>query len=111
MTFGIEEKLFIKNSFKGIIQSGNYEKVILNLMNKSEIIFPNQYIHVESQSKGECDYIDTSTNEKYDAKLPFSNKQGKLIGSRESDYEEWYNLISNIRGEFDSNNEKIDIKR
>lgn len=32
----------ISDEFKDFVQSGNYEVVILNLMNQSQIVFPNR---------------------------------------------------------------------
>ena len=45
------------------------------------MVFPHNYVHLEDQSSGQCDYIDLSTGEKFDAKLPLNPKDGKLIGS------------------------------
>lgn len=50
-------------------------------MKKSKVVFPHNYIHLENQSSGQCDYVDLSTGAKFDAKLPLSPKDGKLIGS------------------------------
>ena len=79
----------ISNDFKWLIKSGNYENLILELMNKSIKLFPNQYEHIESQAKGECDFVDIQTKTKYDAKLPFTPRQGQLIGSNNANYENW----------------------
>ena len=75
----------IHNDIKELIKSGNYERIILDLMNASKTIFPNQYIHQDIQANGECDFIDVITGEKFDAKIPIDKRQGKLIGSRKGD--------------------------
>ena len=72
----------IYNAIKDIIKSGNYETLVLDLMNESKIIFPGHYIHMKNQAHGECDFIDDATDEKYDAKFPINQKQGQMIGSR-----------------------------
>ena len=92
MGFTIREQAIINDNFKELIRGGNYEKLIERLMNDSQKIFPNKYKHLEKQSKGECDFIDLSTNQKYDAKLLFSEKDGKLVGSRNSDFGEWMQI-------------------
>lgn len=75
----------IHNDVKELIKSGNYEKIILDLMNSSKIIFPHTYIHLDNQAHGECDFVDSVTGEKFDAKIPIDQKQGKIIGSRNGD--------------------------
>lgn len=90
----------ISDNFKTLIKSGNYEKIILNLMNSSKKLFPNTYKHIMNQSHGECDFIDILTSKKFDAKLPFSKKEGKLIGSNNSDFSKWIELMINETNEF-----------
>lgn len=90
----------IDNKFRLLIQSGNYEKVILELLNKSIKLFPNQYEHMVSQANGECDFIDQKTKEKYDAKIPITKKQGYWIGSNNADFEKWISSMMNECSEF-----------
>ncbi len=54
-------------------------------MNASKAIFPDQYIHLDNQAHGECDFVDVATGEKFDAKIPIDKRQGELIGSRKGD--------------------------
>lgn len=75
----------IHNDIKDLIKSGNYEKIILDLMNASKTIFPGHYIRLDSQAHGECDFIDAVTGEKFDAKIPINKRQGQMIGSRKGD--------------------------
>ena len=75
----------IHNDIKDLIKSGNYEKIILDLMNASKEIFPGHYIHQDNQAHGECDFIDAVTGEKFDAKIPIDKRQGQMIGSRKGD--------------------------
>lgn len=75
----------IHNDIKDLIKSGNYEKIILDLMNASKTIFPGHYIHLDNQAHGECDFIDAVTGEKFDAKIPIDKRQGQMIGSRKGD--------------------------
>ena len=79
--FSIKTEVNILEGFKTIIKSGNYEKIILEIMNNSNKMFPNKYIHQHNQSHGECDFVDVVSGEKYDAKLPLCKAQGKLLGS------------------------------
>lgn len=72
----------VNDKFKKLMKSGNCEKIVLNFMNLSKVIFPGSYIHIENQSHGECDIIEKSTGEKFDVKLPLTKKQGENIGKR-----------------------------
>lgn len=72
--------------FRKLIQGGNYEDVILKMLNKSNKLFPNKpLIRIQDQSHGECDYID-SAGKKYDAKLLLNQNQGKLLGDPRNDW-------------------------
>ncbi len=75
----------IHNDIKDLIKSGNYERIILDLMNASKIILPGQYVHQDNQANGECDFVDIVTGEKFDAKIPIDKRQGQMIGSRKGD--------------------------
>ena len=57
-------------------------------MNESKTVFPGVYEQHQKQSKGECDFYDVNTLEKYEAKLPFDKKEGKLICSNNSNLKE-----------------------
>lgn len=76
-------KSSINIQFRELLRSAKYEQLVGELMNKSKIVFPRSYIHLEDQSAGQCDYIDISNGEKYDTKLPLSPKDGKNIGSNQ----------------------------
>lgn len=75
----------IHNDIKDLIKSGNYEKIILDLMNSSKEIFPSRYTHLDNQAHGECDFVDVVTGEKFDAKIPIDKRQGQMIGSLKGD--------------------------
>lgn len=100
MKFIVETKVTISDKIKKLIQSGNYEHLILQLLNRSKKLLPNTYELVKKQSHGECDFIDTVTSEKYDAKLLLSSEQGCLIGSHNSNYEQWLRTMLDEVGEF-----------
>lgn len=93
MSLEIDVTVNINNDFRNLIHNGNYEKIILNIMNSSKKLFPNTYKHIKNQSHGECDFIDEKTSKKYDAKLPFSNSDGILIGSDNFDFVKWLELM------------------
>ena len=69
-------KSSINIQFRDLLKSSKYEAHVGELMNKSQVVFPHSYAHQEDQSAGQCDYIDSSTGEKFDAKLPLSSKDG-----------------------------------
>ena len=92
----------VHSDIKDLIKSGNYERIILDLMNSSKTIFHGSYIHLENQAHGECDFVDAVTGEKFDAKIPIDQRQGKLIGSREGDVRKLTSELHNEALEFQS---------
>ena len=96
----LQKLAVISEDFKNFIQSGNYEILILNLMNQSRIVFPNIYRRNENQSNSECDFVDTITEEKYEAKLPFDKKEGALICSNAGNLKDWLVYMMNEEAEF-----------
>lgn len=55
---------------------------------------------VEEQHAGQCDYVEVESGVKFDAKLPFICKQGKLIGSNHHDFKKWLELMQKEESEF-----------
>lgn len=93
----------VSNDFIELFNKKNYEKYVLEIMNNSKIIFPNSYIEVSNQSQGQCDFIDSVTNEKYDAKLPFFSEQIKLLTDgkkHKPEFEKWISEMQNEAAEF-----------
>ena len=75
----IEHLFRVSNRFVEVFNKNVYENVVLDLMNKSKKVFPNQYTKIEQQSHGECDFVDALSGKKYDAKLPFLPNQIKML--------------------------------
>ena len=90
----------ISDELKVLIQSGNYEKYILSLMNKSKIIFPGIYAQNVDQSQSQCDFYEVKTLEKFEAKLPFDKREGKLICSNNANLKEWISFMMAEEEEF-----------
>ena len=86
--------------FGDLLKSSNYESLVGQLMNKSEVVFPHSYVHQEDQSSGQCDYIDSITGEKFDAKLPLSRKDGKQIGSNKGNVGNFSKIMYQEAAEF-----------
>lgn len=85
----IKTTIKISDRFKLLIQGGNYEKLLLDLMNNSQSVFPNKYMHNLDQTQGECDFVDLKTGQKYDAKLLFSSEDGQLVCGKNANMGEW----------------------
>lgn len=96
----LRQKAVLSEKLKSFIQSGNYESYVLELMNQSKTVFPGQYERNPIQSAGECDFFDTATREKYEAKLPFDKKEGELICRRDSDLKKWLEFMMDEEAEF-----------
>ena len=90
----------IDKSFRSLIQSQNYEKYVLTIINKSEAVFSDiEFTCIEDQSHGESDFVDNS-GQFYDAKLLFDKKQGALIGDPNNEITEWLQVMLDEKTEF-----------
>ena len=86
-----------------LFQKGNYESLVLSIMNSSTNVFPEEYEPVDDQSHGECDYIGKTSKAKFDAKLPFLPQQIELLtnGKKHSpQIQKWLEEIQNETVEF-----------
>lgn len=100
----IKHAFSVSNNFIELFNKKNYETFVLALMNLSKTVFPNIYAMVSDQSAGQCDYIDTTTNAKYDAKLPFQQQQVYLLRKRREhapEILEWIKEMHDEAAEFD----------
>lgn len=97
-----------------LLQSGKYERYVCDLMNLSKEVFPCTYHRVEVQSNGESDFADTC-GRKYDAKLPFTTEQMKLLTSGKGHgplVSEWIQKLQEEMAEYDLpslRNESLDV--
>lgn len=95
----IKHAFSVSNDFIELFNKKNYESFVLDLMNLSKTVFPNSYSMVEDQSAGQCDYIDTVTNAKFDSKLPFQQEQVYLLRNRREHAPEIKKWIEEMRDE------------
>ncbi len=80
---GIYYRYFMSNNPTELFNKKVYENFVLELMNLSEIVFPNTYSMIPNQSDGQCDFIDHDSGEEYEAKQPFQSEQIKLLTNGE----------------------------
>lgn len=95
----------ISNNFISLFQNHEYEQYVLFFMNQSKNIFPGKYKLVKEQSHGECDFIEETSQEKFDAKLPFTAKQIQLLTSgkkHEPLIIEWLKQMQSEASDYDS---------
>jgi hypothetical protein len=93
----------ISNDLLALFNKKNYEPIVLDIMNLSKITFPNTYSMVLDQSAGQCDFIDTITGEKFDAKLPFRKEQIQLLTDGKKhhpEFEKWIEEMHREAAEF-----------
>lgn len=90
----------ISEKLSKLVNKNEYEPRLCKLMNASQRVFPGRYEWIADQPSGECDFVEHETGKKYDAKLPFTSKHGKLIGSRNHDFKKWLELMRNAEAEF-----------
>ena len=114
MSLEINFKSIIYDEYVDLLNKDIYELVLLDIMNKSEIVFEKQYIHEAKQPNGESDYKTEDETEFIDAKILFYNeqcialKQGKIhefLDKIACEINELYNLIKS--GIYTSINETI----
>ena len=95
----IKSEFKISNDLLALFNKNNYEAYVLDIMNLSKVIFPNEYSIVKDQSAGQCDFIDTSTDEKFDAKLPFHPIQIEMLTNGKKHKPEIENWIKELHKE------------
>lgn len=100
MPLSVKMVATISEKFSKLINKNEYEPRLCKLMNASQKVFPGCYEWVIDQSSNECDFVESGTGKKYDAKLPFTRRHGKLIGSRNHDFKKWLELMHNAEAEF-----------
>lgn len=76
------------NGAKDFIQAKTYEPIVLQLMNQSKTVFPEEYSHVKEQPHGESDFVSDS-GIKFDAKLLFSTEQCKYLAKGDENLIDW----------------------
>lgn len=112
----IKHEMVLSNDIVELFQRNRYEQYILDLMNISQEVFPGKYESVENQSNGECDYKEIDTENKFDAKLPFEEKQVRLL-AKGKNYDpqitKWLKIMHNEAADFNPaeirNNPDYDI--
>ena len=96
-------------TFREFIKKQNYERYILEIINRSKKIFAGKhFIYVVDQAHGECDFVD-ECDQKYDAKLLFDKRQGQLIGDAKNDLREWIQVMVDEKIEFAKSIEQRDL--
>ncbi len=87
----IKINYIIHNNYKDLINKNIYEKVLLEIMNESNIVFPEHYKHIDEQSNGESDFISIDSGELIDAKIIFPKKQCEKLSR--NDLNDFYEMI------------------
>ena len=99
----------IDNTFRDLIKAQNYEKYVLEIINRSQSIFNERHFtHISSQSHGECDFEDDQER-KYDAKLILDKNQGQLIGDTKNNLRDWLSAMLEEKTEFGESIKRRDI--
>lgn len=96
-------------AFRDLFKRQQYENYVLTIINRSNIIFRDlQFEPVPKQSDGQCDFIDNH-GIKYDAKLLFDDRQGKLLGESKNDFRQWLEDMQNEKIEFGESINRRDL--
>lgn len=99
----LEFDCIIYDSYKDLLKKKVYEPIILRLMNKSEIIFKEEYKYIENQSHRESDFVSNS-GIMYDAKILFYNRQCQALAINKDNL---YTFISELQKEINEVYEAI----
>lgn len=86
-----------------LFQRQRYEDFIVEIMNLSDKVFPETYTHITEQGNGECDFKGDKSGKKFDAKIPFSKEQMKMLTTGEKhkpDIIKWLRELQNEAAEF-----------
>ena len=100
MSTSIKMIVTINEKFCYLVNKNVYEELICDLMNRSNNVFPGKYKRVMRQCSSQCDFVEVETGIKFEAKLPFEEIHGRLIGSRNRDYEKWLSLMMKQEAEY-----------
>lgn len=119
MNINIGQEIIFSNKYYNLIKS-NYEKIILDLLNNSKLVFKGKFKYNEKQDNGECDYI-SNFGEHLDAKILFDEiickeidnikhqiKSNKSNSQQQCKQITYYNLINKI---FDYVNVNLVLER
>lgn len=97
-------KAGISKNIIDLFRAKCYEPYVLDILNKSETVFPGEYNSVEKQYNGQPDYIEKGTQKVFDAKLPFLTKQMCLLTDgkkHEPQIYQWLNELMQENSEID----------
>ena len=79
----LDNQIALSKNYYQVIKKEIYEDIIFSIMSDSKILFMGNYKKIDSQSNGECDYIELDNNgniiKKFDAKILFLNKACQYI--------------------------------
>lgn len=100
MAITFSTKASFTNSFRDLFKSQKYEEYVYMIISKSEIVFNGKkFTHIHSQANGESDFSDQEGG-KYDVKLIFDEKQGRLLGEHKNDIIKWFETLYEEMTEF-----------
>lgn len=86
-------RICISDRYVELLNKDLYEPVVLEIMNDSEIVFPDQYRRILNQSHGESDYCNVNTGQMIDAKLLFKEKQCYMLSRGKEELQKWLNSL------------------
>lgn len=89
----VKIKIRISDHYTELLNKDRYEPVVLEIMNDSEMVFPDQYRRILNQSHGESDYRNINTGQMIDAKLLFKEKQCYMLSQGKDKLQKWLNSL------------------
>ncbi len=91
----LEFDCIIYDSYKELLRKKVYEPIILDLLNFSEIVFPERYSYIENQSHRESDFV-SDKGIFYDAKILFYERQCQALAINKDNL---YTFINELQRE------------
>lgn len=101
-------KCVIYDLYKELLNKKVYEPIILNIMNSSTLIFPENYKLIREQSKGESDFISDSKG-LFDAKILFYEKQCESLAMNKDNLTGFMNAVQRETGDISDGIQNSDI--
>lgn len=102
----------ISNKYKDLLNKNINQKIVLDIINSSRVVFPGLYKEIVEQSNNESDYV-SSLGINYDFKILFKEEQCQVLAFRNGSLVDFMNIVcaetSDIYDSFIGNNStKID---
>lgn len=89
----VRVKIVISDNYADLLRKDIYEPVVCEIMNDSQLVFPDCYEQIFDQSHGESDFKNLQTGQMIDAKLLFQEKQCYMLAMGKEKLQKWLDSL------------------